>query len=392
MNHAQARAIVQTILDPLPIDRFFAALGRGTLNVEGGAGHPRASIFGADPGRTITEAFGTHSQTLDCHAVTPRGPAPSPRSTASPDAFRALIGEYHDRDYTVRVPDVVPLSPELRQFARALEFLLGQPVTASVFWSKLEAKAKVHYDNNDIIVIQLVGRKRWYISTEPPLLHNPWDASIPASLAPDGHRVLEMGPGDLLYVPRGTSHSVDSLTESLHVSILFTPLTMRAAIIAALDHMSDLDRSFRETAALLHDASHGDTAPDLPGQMQDLLARLLERCKTPDFVEAAKQRRLSRFVGDLPALQPSGSAAAIHPSTVVEHGAEAICHLLETPSHIDFSQPGGHTLLHPGAGPALQFIADRPRFRVHDIPGLADEVRVALVERLVASGFLRVAG
>ena len=39
----------------------------------------------------------------------------------------------------------------------------------------------------------------------------------------------------------------------------------------------------------------------------------------------------------------------------------------------------------------MRFIAETPRFRVGDIPGLADEVRVALVERLVASGFLRVA-
>lgn len=389
MNGAQARAIVQDILDPLPVDRFLAELGRGTLNVAGGAQHRRACIFGSDPGQLVLAAHATHAEKLDCHAVTPRGSPPTPRPMPSDEAFRRLIGEYHDRDYTVRIPDVVPLSADLQQFARALEYLLGQPVTASVFWSKREARAKVHYDNNDILVIQLVGGKRWYVSSDPPLLHNPWDTSVPAAIAPDRHEVFEMRPGDLLYVPRGTSHSVESLTESLHLSILFTPLTMRAAIIAALDHLSDLDPVFRETPAGLCAGGHDAVAPDIPQRMKDLVGRLLDRCDSAGFLNAALQRRFSRFVGELPRPEPLDGAAALDHSTVLEHGPVAICHLLETPAHIDFSHPGGHILLHPGTAPALRFIAETPYFRVQEIPGLTDDVRVALAERLVASGFLR---
>jgi hypothetical protein len=260
-----------------------------------------------------------------------------------------------------------------------------------LFWSRREARAKIHYDNNDVIAIQLVGRKRWYVSTEPPLLHNPWETSVMPALPADRRLVVEMGPGDLLYVPRGTTHSVDSLEESLHLSVLVTPLTMRAAIIAGLDHLSDLDRSLRETPGDLAAANHGGVAADLPARMSAAVERLLAQLRSPGFVDAAMQRRFSRFVGEQSPLPVEARAAAIGPATVMEHGPLAIGHLIATASKIDFAQPGGHIQLHPGAEPAMRFIAETPRFAVRDIPGLADEVRVALVERLAASGYVRLA-
>ena len=41
---------------------------------------------------------------------------------------------------------------------------------------------------------------------------------------------------------------MESTTDSLHLAILFVPLTLRDAIIAAVDRLSDSDRAFRETA------------------------------------------------------------------------------------------------------------------------------------------------
>ncbi|WP_390901771.1 JmjC domain-containing protein [Sphingomonas alpina] len=41
---------------------------------------------------------------------------------------------------------------------------------------------------------------------------------------------MEVGPGDLLYIPRGTPHMAVSLSVSLHLSILFTPRGPRSPI------------------------------------------------------------------------------------------------------------------------------------------------------------------
>ena len=54
---------------------------------------------------------------------------------AEPEADRAL----HERGYTVRIPDVVGLTPQLQRFVRPLETVLRQPVKGSVFWGAAEA-------------------------------------------------------------------------------------------------------------------------------------------------------------------------------------------------------------------------------------------------------------
>lgn len=59
------------------------------------------------------------------------------------------------------------------------------------------------------------------------------------------------------------------------------------------------------------------------------------------------------------------------------------------PELVDFRQPGERMLVHRGAEQSLRFIANTPEFRVAELPGeLGDDVKVALVNRLVASGFL----
>jgi hypothetical protein len=278
------------------------------------------------------------------------------------------------------------LSPALQRFARALEAILHQPVTALLFWSKVGAKAIVHYDDEDNIVIQLTGRKRWYISTEPPILPNPWDhvGETPPQLG--RHKVHDVEPGDLLYIPRGTPHTVDSTTESLHVAILFRPVTVRDAIIAALDHLSEADRTFRETA-VKNAAGHEDGA--LTTGVAEGLRRLIAQCAAPGFVADAMKHRSARAIGNLPALPKPSVPRLVTPQSRVVHADLALFHLITLPGLLHLSFPGSQMALHPGAEPALRFIIEHPAFNVRDIPGLGADVQVALVERLASSGLLR---
>lgn len=392
---SQARAIVQAVLDPLPLADFMAAVEASrALDVPGGADHPRAMLFGADPVRTVLGAHATHGTTLDSHSPAPTGPKPAAVQCDDPAAFGALIGRFHENGYTVRVPDVVPLSPPLQMFARALEALLHQPVTASLFWSVDRARAKVHYDDNDIIAVQLSGRKRWWISTEPAGLEHGWKQPGLGETQLGAHRMVEVGPGDLLYIARGTPHTVESLSDSLHLSILFTPLTVREAVIATLDHLADTTRPLRQTAPALGVAFvPGAGAGGLQQRIVDAVALLLDQCRSGDFIEAALQKRAVRMVGALPALEKEATGP-VSPATIVVHAPYAINAMLPCEGWIDWAQPGGHIHIHRGVEEGLRFIAETPRFRVGDIPGagVSDAVRVALAERFLASGFLRIEG
>jgi hypothetical protein len=118
---SEAKSVVEGMLAPFGVDRFFD-LVRASRSVEqaGGPSHPRAALLGSDPQSTLLAAFATHAQILDCHAITPCGPPPGPADVADASAFRALIEAYHDRGYTVRIPEVRALAAPLLSFTRAL--------------------------------------------------------------------------------------------------------------------------------------------------------------------------------------------------------------------------------------------------------------------------------
>lgn len=389
MIREEALTLIGEMLAPLSADQFFADyLGQRVGSVPGSSGHPRAGLLGPDPRATILAAWQTHPSLFGFHADGVTGPPPVRDGVDGPDAFAALVAEHQARGYTVHVPDLAPLSPPLRRLMRAFEFMLHQPVKASLFWSRPGNRAPVHYDDRDNITIQLVGVKRWFVSTEPASLHNAWrDVAEPsAPLGPA--QTIEAAPGHLLFIPRGVRHTVETLEESLHLSITLMPVTVREAMIAALDHLSDYDRTLRETALGRADRLGADLET-IRLRTMDGLQRLLEQCRSPAFVGSALQRRSSRFVGDLPKLSPSPEPAALSANTILQQTGGAMSVMLATPDQIDFAQPGLHINVHRAAEAALRFIAATPHFRLGEVPGLDGELRIALVRRLLQSGFLR---
>jgi len=345
-------------------------------------------LFGDEPKRTLLAGYGSHATKLKSYGMAPPLPPPATRLASNPDDFRELIESFHERDYTVRVPDVIPLSPRLQELARALETLFHQPVQAAAFWSKADAKAIVHYDNRDNIAVQLEGRKRWFISTDPPGLQNNWkQVGEPVPQLPR-YRVVDAEPGHLIYIPRGTPHTVESTSESLHLAILFIPTTLREAITAALDYLSDSDVELRRPAFAR--AADADPAT-LSQRVADGLARLAEQCRSESFLSNALDLRSARMVNALDPLPKPGGQPQLNCNTIVRHTPLAIANLRHAQGTLDLTVPGEHIAIHPGVEQELRFIVAAPEFRVSDIPGQAsDDVRVALVARLVASGLLQV--
>ncbi|HEY3785949.1 MAG TPA: cupin domain-containing protein [Steroidobacteraceae bacterium] len=238
MRLQDAQLAVSRFLAPLTLDEFLdEILVGGFARIGGNRLAGRGDLLGPDPQSVLLQAVHLASK-LTFHSANPTGPPPSLHAVRDQADFGERLAQFHSRNYSVRFPELRPLSGALDQLARALEMLLHQPVTASAFWSRGGLRAPVHCDDHDILVVQLRGAKRWLISKRPSGLPNTWKG-IPAE-APDPaeHQKLDLLPGDLLYLPRGTFHSVDADVESLHISIGFTPLTAREAVIAALDHLS----------------------------------------------------------------------------------------------------------------------------------------------------------
>jgi bifunctional lysine-specific demethylase and histidyl-hydroxylase MINA len=389
----EAQRRLEQFLRPLTLDEFFDhTLAGGFRKVEGGVGSERTGLLGADPESVLLGAWHLAGK-LTFHSANPAAPAPSLAGVTGSADFQQRIAALHASNYSVRFPELRPLSRPLELLARALEVLLHQPVTVSAFWSRGGMRAPVHFDDHDLLVAQLRGTKRWYVSNKPSELNNTWK-SIPEA-APDlgPHESVDVRPGDLMYLPRGTYHSVDSDSGSLHVSIGFTPLTLREAVIAALDHLSDLDRGWRLTVGgRLGFQLRGQGLERLMPPVVEAAGNLATACRTPGFVVSALQWRSSRIIAALGALPMPAAAPAIDLDSELVQGELAFCHLTASPGRIDVSYPGGHLYVHRGAQACIEYMVNTPRFRVREIPGeVGDDIRLSLAERFVQIGLLVVA-
>ncbi|MBV9992474.1 MAG: hypothetical protein JOZ72_14425 [Alphaproteobacteria bacterium] len=386
-----ARVVVQRLLAPLPLDRFLDdVLGKRFALENGEEGRQaRRVLLGDDPESAILNAYANLAATLAFHSADAKGPPPRLEAVADAAAFKRKIDEFHDRGYTVRTDDVGGLSAELDRTIRALEVLFHQKVGVKLFWSRGDGTAPVHYDEYDLLVVQLKGRKRWFVSTDPSDLPNVWK-KMPGSFDFERHASFEVGPGDLLYMPRGTPHRVEAMEDSLHLSIGFIPVTLRDALIACIDRLSDVHRPLRETVGeRIAAQTRANDFGRIPDMVRDGAAALFGYCRSDEFIRDALQHRSSQAVADLK--KPPARTqfpGPLTPQTRLRHSPLAACHVMGNANEIDFAYPGGHHYVHRGAQESIVFVMRTPEFSLGEVPAASHEVREALVERLLASRFL----
>ena len=103
---------------------------------------------------------------------------------------------------------------------------------------------KLHYDAQDIIIVQITGSKRWKIYDRPVA----WPvAGMPEQVPPQDDPVFDdtVRPGDFLFLPAGHWHHCDNGPEPcLHLGIIIEPPTGWHAVKALLPQFQ-ADEMFR---------------------------------------------------------------------------------------------------------------------------------------------------
>ena len=144
---------------------------------------------------------------------------------------------------TVQFEDIAPVVADTAPGLRRLESELGVPAgsaRASVFSSPQSDGLSEHFDAQDLFSIQLKGTKRFRIAPVRELPYPCGTQFVPSSepfefLYPQVREgfpeasnaeftTVDMKPGSVLFVPRGTWHATESGGDSLSVSIgLYLP-------------------------------------------------------------------------------------------------------------------------------------------------------------------------
>ncbi|MFE0578636.1 cupin domain-containing protein [Streptomyces sp. NPDC058874] len=176
---------------------------------------------------------------------------------------------------------VEKIHPAVGVTAEGLERFLGTSVQANVYasWTEREGFGR-HWDDHDVVVVQLHGSKRWrlYGSTrEAPTFR---DVESPEE--PEGDPVADivLSPGDVLYLPRGWWHAVtaDQGTESLHLTFGMVPHTGADLMLWVVDQL-------RASLALRRDIPRFASLPEQSEFIDAVRREMLNTMADPRLIE-----------------------------------------------------------------------------------------------------------
>lgn len=238
--------------------------------------------------------------------------------------------------------------PELHELIGRLERDLGLPLgTASttIIASPPGARAYPHFDSYPQFTVQLQGRKRWTMGPQlcPCSLHSHvlgdddtrmrqfYDEPLPTVMPPDTVE-LEVTPGDVLYVPSGLAHAVESVDHA--ISIAFDLVVPRWTNLVTKRITDALERALPwrsfalglgPTATASQRERAERTARELLADLRHRLARIVDDPQglldvAPTGLLPAASRRLELTPGVMAELSPpSGEAVGEGWRIRVEH-------------------------------------------------------------------------
>ena len=144
-----------------------------------------------------------------------------------------------------------------------------------------------HFDNKDIVVLQVEGSKRWKIWEAHVV--NPVMGMAAHTPPPDGQPLVfddELHPGDLLFLPAGSWHCCENGPgRSMHLGIFLEPLTAVHAVHALADRLQQ-DEVFRQPFARSR-----ITRSQAEAALKDRLHRLVDDLSLEDLIEGLQGER-----------------------------------------------------------------------------------------------------
>ena len=310
-----------------------------------------------------------------------------PRRVADPDR----IVEEYGNGATVILQGLHRSWTPLALLCRSLEAALSHPTQTNVYVTPPGSQGFApHYDTHDVFILQIDGSKHWRLYDSPvPLPDRSQPYKEQGSPAGQLMHELDLGPGDLVYLPRGFIHeALTSEQRSIHVTLGVTGFTW-------LDLLSDAVAGCREDARFRRYLPPGFAgAEDLRAAMAAELSELARELARPEVAARAVDRMLDRFIStrrpvSSDRLFTGERLAELDHRTLVRRRPEVLFHLRCAGERVELTFQGKKVELPAHAAASVAYCTRTEPFRAADLPDELDEAgRLVLVRRLVREGFL----
>ena len=180
---------------------------------------------------------------------------------------------------TLIIDSIDEMHEPIRALAVSLERVLREKVSANAYVSWGESQGyTTHWDDHDVLIFQISGRKRWYIYGETrrhPVLND----TVPNEQTPEDPLWEEViMPGDLLNIPRGIWHAARPVGEpSVH-------LTFSISKRSGLDLLAWLTERLKATEVFRKDIPRFSTSAEKQGHVARMKDALFDMW-TPEIMD-----------------------------------------------------------------------------------------------------------
>ena len=287
-------------------------------------------------------------------------------------------------------PPIGILCRQLTADFRVAGVVLRKPVRANVYFTPPRSQGfSPHYDDHEVLVLQLYGEKRWRIYGEiAKWPRKPMPDALSVDDLHQNAQELTLQAGDILYVPRGFAHEADAQDKSsLH-------LTLSAQVATwsdVFERLTELEDGLGEPLPI------GFCSGGIP-QVSDKTAAARISSSIPHwhgFSQAMTDVFNSTFLeGDLPPgdnLARTDIGIAIGPNTWLAANRGIFASLELTVNAAILRLPGTSLRAERAAEPLFRKLCDRTPFRFGDLDNRTDTADLTdLVQELLRRGILTI--
>jgi hypothetical protein len=301
---------------------------------------------------------------------------------------RGAVADLHRHGATVILQQAHALEPPLGRFCRGLERVFSCHVQTNLYMTPPNAQGfRTHYDNHDVIVIQVAGEKAWRLYEKP--VDTPYRGEgFEAGKYEAGELKQEfvLKAGDCAYVPRGLMH--DAMTSgsetSLHITVGLIVRTWADLMLEAVSEVALREPELRRSLPPGHALPGFDREP-ARAHLAKLAAIIAREVK----LDPALDLTIDNFIRSRPADNRGAvrdAARPINASDRFQGQALSPYRLAEDDGVLVVIAPGGELKFAPSDRDALDLALSGGAFAMQDLRAAepADMIAKLLAYGLIA--------
>lgn len=164
---------------------------------------------------------------------------------------RGVVAAQYRSGATIIINQGQKFLPGLGQLCGGLEHVFSSHIQTNLYLTPPESQGfPSHFDNHDVFVMQVEGRKHWRLYGTP--VDTPYRGERFDSHNHDRGEVTHdfvLGPGDCAYIPRGLMHDAETAGNepSLHVAIGLINRTWADLVLEAVSEVALRVPAFRQS-------------------------------------------------------------------------------------------------------------------------------------------------